>query len=84
MEMEDQFFNLIKNGNVQEIQEFYNNNPRGGAFEAHLVMCDTYNKDGTPTLPSLQVGGISITGITYDAPTPAPTGSLGADVTGVR
>ena len=26
MEMEDQFYRLIRNGNLQEIQEFYNNN----------------------------------------------------------
>ena len=25
--MEEQFINLIRNGNLQEIQEFYNNNP---------------------------------------------------------
>ena len=27
MEIEEQFFDLIKNGSLQEIQEFYNNNP---------------------------------------------------------
>ena len=33
-----------------------NNNPRGGAFvEAHLVMCDTYNKDGTPHATNARV-----------------------------
>ena len=27
IKMEEQFFDLIKNGSLQEIQEFYNNNP---------------------------------------------------------
>jgi ankyrin repeat protein len=32
MEMEDQFCHLIRNGNLQEIQEFYNNNPSVDIF----------------------------------------------------
>jgi glutamine synthetase len=35
---------------------FYNRPPRGGgAFDAHLVMCDTYNKDGTPHATNARV-----------------------------
>jgi hypothetical protein len=41
--------------------------------KAAELLVGKYNKDGTPTLPLLHVGGISIAGMSYDAPTPSPT-----------
>ena len=39
MEMEEQFFDLILNGSLQEIQEFYNNNPSIDISDYVYVFC---------------------------------------------
>ena len=48
--MEDQFFDLIKNGNVQEIQEFYNNNSEKCFLIKYKVGKEIYYKLGSELL----------------------------------